>query len=304
MQKILVIGASGFVGRRVAQALLADGYEVRCLARTPAKVQDLAQAGCEIVQGDISDPASMRRALDGVQAAYISIHTLSPQPADTAGQGFMEVEMNGLQNIVAACKTQGVNRLIYVTFLGAAPDGPSAWIRGRWQAEQFLLNSGLDVTVLRPGQIVGVGGQGFNMMVSQAKRTTALILANGKSKWRNIALDDLVYYLIGVLNDPRAYGQCYDVGCDDVLTNDQMVDITAEVLGRPHPKKLHFPPALLGTLAPLIERLSRLPKGAMKGLVDGMKADAVGDPMPVRTLLPRPPLPYRQAVERALKEKS
>ena len=303
MQKILVIGASGFVGRRVAQALLADGYEVRCLARNPARVQDLAQAGCQIVQGDISDPASMQRALDGVQAAYISIHTLSPQPADTSGQGFMEVEMNGLQNIVTASRTHGVSRLIYVTFLGAAPDGPSAWIRGRWQAEQFLLNSGLDVTVLRPGQIVGVGGQGFNMMVSQAKKSVALMLANGKSKWRNIAVDDLVYYLVGILNDPRAYGQCYDVGCDDILTNDQMVDITAEVLGRQHPRKIHFPPALLGALAPLIERLSKLPEGAMKGLVDGMKADAVGDPMPIRTILPRPPLPYRQAVERALKEK-
>ena len=71
MKKILVLGASGFVGRRVAQALLADGYGVRCLARDPARVQDLAQAGGEIVQGDLSDAASVRRALDAVDAAYI-----------------------------------------------------------------------------------------------------------------------------------------------------------------------------------------------------------------------------------------
>jgi uncharacterized protein YbjT (DUF2867 family) len=300
MKKILVIGASGFVGRRVAQALRADGYEVRCLARSPARVQDLAQAGCEIVQGDISDPASMQRALEAVDAAYISIHTLSPQHANTVGQGFMDVEMNGLQNIVAACRTNDVRRLIYVTFLGAAPEGPSAWIRERWKAEQFLLSSGLDVTVIRPGQIAGVGGQGFNMMVGQAKKRVAAVLGSGRQKWRNIALDDLVYYLAGVLNDPRAYGHCYDVGCDDVLTYNQMIDIGAEVLGRPHPSKVHLPPALLGTLAPLIERLSKLPKGSMKGLVDSTKADAIGDPMPIRALLPRPPLPYRQAVERAL----
>jgi len=300
MKKILVIGASGFVGRNLAQALLADGYEVRCLARNPAKVQDLAKAGCEVVQGDISDLASMQRALESVEAAYISIHTLSPQRSTTAGQGFMDVEMNGLQNIVTSCRTNGVRHLIYVTFLGAAPDAPSDWIRGRWKAEQFLLQSGLDVTVIRPGQIVGVGGRGFNMMMSQAKKSTAFVMGSGRQKFRNIALDDLVYYLVGVLNAPRANGQCYDVGCDDVLTSDQMIDVAAEVLGRKRPKKIHLSRAFLRSLAPLIERIGKLPNGAITGLVDSLKTDSVGDPAPIRAILSRPPLPYRQAVERAL----
>ncbi len=300
MKKILVIGASGFVGGHLARALLADGYAVRSLARNPAKVEDLALAGSEIVGGDMSDLESMRQALESVHAAYISVHTLSPQHASTAGQGFMEVEMNGLRNIVTACKAQGVRRLIYVTSLGITPDGPSAWVRGRWQTEQFLLKSGLDVTVIRPGQIVGVGGQGFNMMASQAKKTVALVLGSGQGKMRNIALDDLVYYLVGVLDDPRANGQCYDVGCDDILTNNQMIDVTAEVLGRPHPIKIHVPGTLLGALAPLIERLSKFPKGAIKGIVDGLKIDLTADPTPIRAILPRSPLSYRQAVERAL----
>ena len=300
MKKILVIGASGFVGRHVALALQADGQAVRCLARNPSRIQDLDSAGCEIVQGDISDLASMQLALESMQAAYIAIHTLSPQHANTVGQGFMEVEINGLENIVTACRKTGVRRLIYVTFLGAAPDAPSAWVRGRWKAEQFLLNSGLDVTVIRPGQIVGVGGHGFNMMVGQAKRSVAIVMGSGQQRFRNIAVDDLVYYLVGVLNDPRAYGQCYDVGCDDILTTDQMIDIAASVLGRRHPGKFHIPRTLLGALAPLIERMSKFPKGALKGFLDSMKADVIGDPMPIRTILPRPPLSYRQAVEGAL----
>ena len=300
MKKILVIGSSGFVGRHVAQELRADGYAVRCLARNPAKVQDLAAIGCEVVQGDMLDLASMQHALESVDAAYISVHTLSPQPARTAGQGFMDVEMDGLRNIVTACRTNGVRRLIYVTFLGAAPDGPSAWIRGRWKAEQFLLHSGLDVTVIRPGQIVGVGGQGFNMLVAQAKRSTALIMGSGRQKFRTIALDDLVYYLVGVLNDPRAHGQCYDVGSDDILTTDHMIDRAADILGRKHPRKIHIPRAFLGALAPFIERRTKAPKGAIKGFLDGMKADMIGDPTPIRAILPRTPLPYRQAVERAL----
>ena len=300
MKKILVIGASGFVGGRVARALRADGYDVRCSARHPAKVQDLAALGCEVVQGDMSDLASMRQALQSVDAAYISVHTLSPQRAGMAGQGFMDVEMDGLRNIVAACRASGVRRLIYVTFLGAAPDGPSAWIRGRWEAEQLLLNSGLDVTVIRPSQIVGAGGQGFDMLVGQAKRSTAIIMGGGQQRFRTIALDDLAYYLVGVLDDPRAYGQCYDVGSDDILTRDQMIDRAAEILGRDHPRKIHIPRALLGALAPLIERRTRVPRGAIAGFLDGMKADMIGDPAPIRAILPRTPLPYRQSVERAL----
>ncbi|MEJ7661782.1 MAG: NAD(P)H-binding protein [Hymenobacter sp.] len=89
----------------------------------------------------------------------MAVHTLSPQPGSSAAQGFMDVELTGLHHIVAACRTHGVRRVVYVTFLGAAPEAPSAWVRERWQAEQYLLHSGLDATIIRPGQIVGPGGQ-------------------------------------------------------------------------------------------------------------------------------------------------
>jgi uncharacterized protein YbjT (DUF2867 family) len=73
----------------------------------------------------------------------------------------MDVEKTGLQNIMKACNKHGVRRLIYVTSIGITPDAPSAWLRGRWQTEQFLFGSGFDVTVIRPGMIVGRGGTGF-----------------------------------------------------------------------------------------------------------------------------------------------
>ncbi|WP_424952604.1 SDR family oxidoreductase [Deinococcus sp.] len=300
MHNILVVGASGFVGRHLVRALLTDGHAVHGFARTPAKVADLETLGCEVVQGDITNAASIHRALAGMDTAYISVHTLSPQGASSASQGFMDVEMQGLQHIVAACRTHDVRRVIYLTSLGNVPDSRSEWARERWKTEQFLLDSGLDVTVLQPGQIVGVGGTGFDMMLSQAKRSPAVMLANGKQKWRNIALGDLLYYLVGVLDDPRSYGQRYEVGGDDVLTNDQMLDTAADLLGRTPPAKIHLPRRLLGVIAPVIERLGRLPRGAFRGLIDGMDSEMIGDPSAIQQLLPRPPLSYRQAVERAL----
>ena len=300
MRTILVIGASGFVGRHLTKALLAEGYAIHCLARDPARVQDLAEAGCEIVQGDISDLSSVRHAMQSVQAAYISIHTLSPQKSGGAHPRFMAVEKTGLQNVVTACQSSGVRRVIYVTSLGIAPDEPSEWLRERWHAEQLLLNSGLDATVIRPGHIVGVGGRGFDTMVRNAKRRVAVTLGGDHPRMRTIALDDLIYYLSGVLGDPSAHGQRYDVGNDDVLSINQLIDTIADILGRRHPIKLQIPPTLLGALAPPVERMAKLPRGAVKGFVDSMKIDAIGDPMPIRTILPRPLLSFRQAVERAL----
>lgn len=172
-------------------------------------------------------------------------------------------------------------------------------MRERWRAEQFLLNGGLDATVIRPGMIVGAGGRGFGMVASQAKKSVAVGMG-GQQKMRSIAVDDLIYYLVSVRNDPCAYQQCFDVGNDDVLTNSQMIDAAAEVLGRRHPTKLKISPTLLGALAPLIERVGKLPRGAIKGLVDSLEGDASGDPMPIRSILPRPLLSFRQAAERAL----
>ena len=303
MHKILILGASGFVGGRLARALLDEGYAVRCAVRNPAKVAGLAAAGAEIVQGDIGDAAAMRRAVEGVEAVYISIHTISPQPHGAAGAGFMDIEIAGLENLLAACRAQGVRRLIYVTFLGVDAASANAWVRGRARAEQLLLTSGLDATCLRPGQIVGRGGRGFDAMVVQARKTIAVTFSPGRQRMRNIAVSDLIYYLIGVLEEPLAYGQAFDVGNDEVLTNNQMVDIVAAAQGRRPPVlKLSAPRGLMGFLSPLFEGRLGLAKGTLKAALSSLGMDAVGDPRPIHALLPRPLLTYRQAVDRALAE--
>jgi uncharacterized protein YbjT (DUF2867 family) len=142
-------------------------------------------------------------------------------------------------------------------------------------------------------------------MISQAKKRVAFSLFGaGKWKTQGIAVDDLIYYLVGVMDDPRAYGQRYDVGCDELLSNNQMTDIAADILGRRPPIKIDVPRSLMGLAAPQIERMAKIPKGAIRGLVDSMKTDGIGDSTPIRAILPRPPLSYRQAVEQALKETS
>ena len=300
MKHILVLGASGFVGGYLTKRLLADGYRVRCLVRSPDKVREQADAGCEIVQGDILDLASVLRATRGVDAVYVAIHTLAPQRGDSAKRGFMELEMTGLQHIVRGCRESGVRRIIYLTSLGISSASTDAWTAGRWNIQQYLLGTGLDVTVIQPGMIVGIGGQGFNMVLANARKRVAVVIGNGRNKSRCIAIDDLTYYLTGVLQDERAYGQCYAVGSDDVLTADELIDVAANVLGCRHPRKIHVPLSLLRLAAPLLQALAKVPRGAISGVFDGLGADLIGNPAPIRKILDRSLLPYPIAVARAV----
>lgn len=303
-QKILVIGASGFVGGNLTRALRAQGYEVRCLARRPERAQALEAMGCEVVQGDVLDKGSLVRALEGIDAVYLSIHTLAAQPSREADQDFMDVERVGARHVVEACVEQGVSRLITLTLLGISADAESAWARGRWEMEQDLLRGPLDVTILRPGQIVGRGGKSFDLMMSQARKRVTAVLGDGTQRVRNIAMDDLVHYLIAVLEEPRAFNQAFDVGNDEVLTSDEMIDRVAAQLNRPRPIKLHLPVALFSTLSALIERGAKMPPGALAGVLDGLEMDMVGDPSALRALVPHQPLTYAQAVRRVLDETS
>ncbi len=301
MNNVVVIGASGFVGKNLARELLREGFHVRCLARHLEKVHDLSTLGGEPAKGDLSDPSSMSNAIKGVEAVLICTHSLSPQNPKGKGLDFMEIELEGLHNIVAACREHSVRRVVYISIIGVAPSSPSAWSRGRWKAEQYLLTSGLDVTIIRHGLIVGRGGQGFEMIVGQAKKRVTPVLGNGETKMRHIAIEDLVYYLIGALREPHAYGRSFDVGSDEVRTTDQIINATSDTIGRTHPIKIHIPLSVVRTFAPLIERFTKMPKGAIKGVLDGADVSLVGDPNPIREILPKPLKSYAQAIQHALK---
>ncbi|WP_438003304.1 NAD(P)H-binding protein [Sorangium sp. So ce321] len=300
MRTVLVLGGTGLTGRRLVEALLQEGFLVRCAVRNLDAARARLPAAAELVRGDIADRASIEAAVRGCEAVFNCVHTLSPQKGAAPGETFVDTELRGLENVVAACRIHGVRRVLYVTFLGITPDTPSIWARGRWKAEQMLLGSGLDVTILRPGQIVGRGGFGFETTLANARRRVALILGSGRSRMQNIALDDLVHYLVRSLDEPRTFGRAFDVGGDEAFTTDEMVDVAARVLGRRPPWKLHLLPWLLAPFAGLFERLAGLPRGAFADLLLGLNADLVGDVGPIRAIIPLTPMPYAQAVERAL----
>ncbi|MFI5931810.1 SDR family oxidoreductase [Actinoplanes sp. NPDC051494] len=294
---VLVMGGTGFLGRRLVAALLADGHRVRCLVRDPGKADDRV----EVVVGDMLDPAAVATAVDSVRAVYFCVHTLSKQAGPHRGSDFMDVEQAGLSNVITAAHDHGVRRVVYVTAIGTHPDAVSSWSRGRARAEAMLLGSGLDATVLRPGMIVGHGGDGFGMVERGARSSVAVLPASRTQRFRTIGVDDLADILVAVMDDPRSFGRHYDVGSDDVLTIGEMMDAAASHLGRRPPIKIHLPRRAIAAVAPLIERLAGMPRGAVGGFVGpGADADLIGDTNPINLLLVRPPRTFHETMTAAL----
>ena len=296
---ILVIGATGFVGRHLTSGLLERDLAVRALVRDPTRARAVLPAAVDLVAGDMRDPAALGAALRGVRAVYIAVQTITRAQGPGSGD-FAEAELSGLAEIVAACARTGVRRIVAVGLIGTRADASNAWVVARARGETLLFESGLDVTVIRPGLIVGGGGVGFDGLVAAARRRVAFIRGAGTQRWRPVALEDLVAYLVGVLDRPATYGRALDVGTDELVRYDDLGDATADVLGRPRPPKLHLPLALLRPAAGVLERVRRLPPGGLRAGLDHLGDDLIGDPRPIRSLVKIPLLPYREAAERAL----
>ncbi len=228
------------------------------MVRDRSRAADLSADGVEVVRGDMLDAEAVSAAARGVRAVIVCVHTLSPQPGRRAGQDFVDVEADGVGSIVAACRANGARRLLYVTSIGVAHGARSSWLRGRADVEDLLFGSGPDVTVLRPGMVVGHGGDGFGMVERGARRRAAILLASPHQRFRTVAVDDLAHQLVALLDEPRSFGQHFDVGSDDVLTIDEMVDLAANHLGRRQPAKIHLPRGVLAHVAPLIERAAKM----------------------------------------------
>ena len=295
---VLIVGVSGFVGRHVARAFLDEGCRVRGLTRDIERTAPHADPRIELVRGDMTDGAALARAVDGVDAVVYCAHTLSTQPGAPRSAGFMDIEHTGVRNLIAACHDAGARRVVAVTSIGVAADAGSTWLRERHRLEQALFGSDLDVTVFRPGLIVGAGGAGFDRIVEGARRRVATTLSPRTRRLRPIAVEELAELIVRAIDEPRTHGRALDVGTDDILTTEELTSLAATALGGRPPRMVHLPRRALRMLAPLIDRIGHLPPGAVAGMLDGTGIDLIGDPAVSRELFGAPASSYRRALDR------
>jgi NADH dehydrogenase len=214
---ILITGASGFLGRRLVQRALAQGRNVRALVRRPAA--DLDLPADVLYQGDVTDPATLAGAVEGVEAVIHAAATTSETAPDEALSRRTNVE--GTLNLMAACKEAGVRRWIQISSLSANPANTSVYGRTKFAADEAVRRSGLDWTILQPGTIYGPGGRGlFAKMVRMTRGLPLVVpvLGSGKQTMRPIYVDDAADAALACIAQEATFDRTYALGCRDVIT--------------------------------------------------------------------------------------
>ncbi len=290
--RILVTGATGFVGRRLVPALLDAGLEVRALTRRPEAYDGPGTA----VGADVHDPDTLPAALDGIDLAYYLVHSL-----DSAD--FEKRDAAAARAFGRAAADAGVRQIVYLGGLGADDEKLSAHLRSRREVEGLLGEAGVPVTVLRAAIVVGRGGISWELTRQLVKNLPAMVVPRWVStRTQPIAVDDVIRYLVGVADRPEAFGRIFEIGGPDQLSYLEMLEIGSEVMrGRRVP--IVTVPVLTPRLSSYwLALVTDVDVTTGRNLIDSMGTEVLVTDHSIRDLVPGEPLAYDEAVRRALEE--
>jgi uncharacterized protein YbjT (DUF2867 family) len=235
--RVLVTGATGFIGPKVVHALRAQGREVRALVRHPERATQLATWGAELVSGDVTDPASLRAAVDGCTHVVHLVAILKGSASD-----FQRVMTQGTKDLVAAAKDARVERFVLMSAIGPSDTNHAVpYFASKAAMEQETLQSGLEYTIFRPSFVFGPDGGALLTFIKQVRYSPVVtVIGSGLQRIQPIWVEDVAEYVARAVDDPRAANRTFELGGPDVVTwNELYLDI-AQVLGKRR-TLLHIP---------------------------------------------------------------
>ena len=162
---ILVTGATGFVGRNVVRALRTRGRDVRCLVRSPARARRIVDYGVELAYGDVTDPPSVARAMEGVDAVVHLVAIIRERGRRT----FDLVNRQATETVAYEARLAGVRHMVHVSAIGAQEDPAYPYLYSKWQGEQAVLRSGVVYTIIRPSLLFGEGDEFVNTLAGMVR---------------------------------------------------------------------------------------------------------------------------------------
>lgn len=297
-RRVLVAGATGYVGGRLIPDLLAAGHHVTALARDPRKLEGrpfVDDPQLEVCQADVLDPASLAGDLDGIQVAYYLVHSMR------GGDGFEDTDVRAARTFGTACADAGVERIVYLSGLGeASDDALSPHLKSRHDTGDALREGGVPVTELRAAIIVGSGSASFDIIHDIVARLPVMVTPKWvRSLCEPIAIRDVTWYLVSVLDEPRTVGEILEIGSGDVMPYKDLLRICAEELGLPI-RNLSVPVLTPGLSARWLHLVTDVDYAVARPLVEGLRNDVVCTDLRIREWMPRELSPYREAARRAL----
>jgi uncharacterized protein YbjT (DUF2867 family) len=255
--KILVTGATGFVGPAIVHALRAEGRDVRALVRRPDRASSLTALGVKLAAGDVTDAESLKAAADGCTHVVHLVAIIKGRPDD-----FERVMTVGTQNVVAAAKAAGVDRFVLMSALGTSDPPSVPYYAAKLAEEREVIASGLEYTIFRPSFIFGPGGGALATFMRQVKLSPVVtVIGSGMQRSQPIWRDDVAAYFARAIDDPRAANRTFELGGPDTVTWDELYRTIARVLGKRRPL-LHVPFGVARVGATLTQRLPGAPLSA------------------------------------------
>jgi uncharacterized protein YbjT (DUF2867 family) len=251
--RVLVTGATGFVGPAVANALVDAGHHVRVLERKPGSWQESGIRCQEAVQGDVTDLNSLRQATEGIDVVVHLVAIRQGKP-----EQFQRVMIGGTRNLIAASKERGAGRFVLMSALGTTEQTKDLvpYYNAKWTQEQDVQRSGLEHVIFRPSFIFGRDGGILPTFRKLAKLAPVTgIIGSGEQRIQPIWIDDVGAYFARAIDEPEAANRTFELGGPDVVSWNEFWQRLRAALGISRRPTMHLPVGLMKVPAAVTERL-------------------------------------------------
>lgn len=283
-RRILLLGGSGFVGRHVANRLVARG----CKIWVPTRRRDRAKhlillPTCEVIQTDIHDDATLDKLVKGQDAVINLVGILHGVQAD-----FDRAHVALTRRTIAACAKHNVLRYLHLSALGADISGPSMYLRSKGEAEKAIKLSRLRWTIFQPSVIFGEHDRFLNLFAQLARWLPVLPVAGAQTKFQPVWVEDVAEAVVNALDNDAAYGKSYELAGPKVYRLRELAKFAARTAGHPRPV-ISLPHGLARLQAALMEMMPGEPLLSRDNL-DSMKRDSVAAVKGGKRFAPAPEL--------------
>jgi len=272
--KVLVTGATGYIGREVAAAVAEAGHETVGLARPGS--ESSVPAGVTPVSGDVTDLASLKAAVQGVDAIINLVAILNGSDAE-----FEAVNAGGPRNVVAAAESAGVRRLLHMSAAGVTErNAPrTRYWRTKLTGKQAVMESALDWTVFEPSFVFGKGGGALKTFEGLLRAPVVAVIGDGRYRHQPVWIGDVARSYVVALERPETIGKRYELGGPQVFEFNDLLDDLARITGRPPRRKIHVPVGLMMAQAAVLSHFPpplKVTREQIEMLIEGTECDLTG----------------------------